>query len=118
MTENNIPVAEPVKPSEPQHHTEPTSGRALATIILGVMSLICTGFLTGIPAIIIGNMELRDIKAGKSGRQNEGITKLGFILGIIGTALTCIVTVITFIFIMLAVSFGSFEAIRSQVGSV
>lgn len=117
MTEQNIPVAEPVKQKIPVHH-EPTSTRALATIILGILSLVCAGFLTGVPAIIIGNLELKDIKAGKSGKQNEGITRVGFILGIIGTALTCVITIITFIFIMLAVTFGGFEAIRSQAGSV
>jgi magnesium-transporting ATPase (P-type) len=119
QTAENVPVAEPVGAHEHKSgHHEPSSGRAIATLVLGILSIMCAGFLTGVPAIIIGNMEMKDIRAGKSGRQNEGITKVGFILGIIGTALTCIMTLITVIFVMLAVSFGGFEAIRSSVGSV
>lgn len=115
---NNIPVAEPVNNSHQKSvHHEALSSRAITTLVLGILSIICTGFLTGVPAIILGNIELKDVKAGKSGKQNESITKVGFILGIIGTALTCIMTVITFLFIMLAVSFGGFEAIKAGTGT-
>ena len=117
MDQENIPVAEPVKPPTGNHH-EVASGRAIATLILGILSLLCTGFLTGIPAIILGNMELKDIKAGKSSKQSEGIARVGFILGIIGTALTCIITLIIALFFFLAVTFGGFDAMRNSIGSV
>ena len=96
--EENIPVAKPVEkqtPSQPTSTpTEPTpsaGGKAIAALILGVLSLVCMGFLTGVPAIIIGRMELTDIKNGKSPKQGESIAKIGFVLGIIGTALTCLI---------------------------
>ena len=82
MDEQNIPVAKPVesnKPAEqaPQGPTSQASSKAMAALILGILALVCMGFLTGIPAIIIGKMELKDIKEGKSPKEGEGIAKVG-----------------------------------------
>ncbi len=84
-----IPIATPVQPMPPPQQASQTgSTRALATLILGVLSLICGGFMTGIPAIILGHMELKAIKLGTAPKEGEGLAKVGYILGIVGTVLT------------------------------
>lgn len=118
MDEQQIPVAKPV---ENQPVTEQPGGvcaspkdtassRAMAALILGILSIVCMGFLTGIPAIIIGKMELNDIKIGKANKAGEGIAKIGFILGIVGTAFTCLVMIVSIGLIVLAGFMEGMEA--------
>ena len=70
MNQENIPVAEPVA-QEPRPSAQGPSGRAIATLILGILSLICMGFVAGVPAIILGSMEMRAIKAGQAPAAGE-----------------------------------------------
>jgi prepilin-type processing-associated H-X9-DG protein len=63
-----------------------TSGKAIASLVLGLLSLVCTLF-TGIPAIILGALGLSDI--GRSGGRigGKGMATAGIILGGIGAIL-------------------------------
>jgi Domain of unknown function (DUF4190) len=103
MENEQIPVAKPVAVEQPVVPTpnqgQPASAgqaantsspKAITALILGILSVLCMGFVTGIPAIIIGSMELKEIKAGKSPASGENITKIGYILGIVGTVLSCL----------------------------
>lgn len=87
---DNIPTAKPVEPQVVTPTAPAASARATTALVLGILSIVCAGFLAGIPAIIIGRMELRDIKSGSAPKSGEGIAKVGFILGIIGTAISCL----------------------------
>ena len=115
--ENQIPVAKPVEPSQPTQQSSTGSTRALVTLILGVLSLVCGGFVMGIPAIIPGHMELKAIKAGEAPKEGEGVAKVGYILGIVGTVLTCLVMLGIFLLMMLGISLGAGEAISGAVNS-
>ncbi|PKQ14536.1 MAG: hypothetical protein CVT68_11375 [Actinobacteria bacterium HGW-Actinobacteria-8] len=54
-------------------------------LVLGILSIVCCGLFTGIPAIILGN---NSKKAAAEGRSTNGsLGNVGFILGIIGTVL-------------------------------
>lgn len=112
---DNIPTAKPVEPQATPPAGPPASARATTTLILGILSIVCAGFLAGIPAIIIGRMELRDIKSGIAPKSGEGIAKVGFILGIIGTALSCIITLVSIGMIVLAVMLGTSEAMKTAL---
>lgn len=61
-----------------------TSGKATASLVLGLLSFLCV-FLTGIPAIIFGILGLRDI--GRSGERlgGKGVAITGIITGSIGS---------------------------------
>lgn len=120
MENEQIPMAKAVAEEQPAISTpnqgQPTtpvpdgnsSGpKAIAALILGILSVLCMGFMTGIPAIIIGSMELRDIKAGKSPASGKSIAKIGYILGIIGTILSCIATLAFAAITAFGVSVGS-----------
>ncbi len=52
------------------------------------------GILTGIPAWIMGKNDLKAIAAGEMDPAGQGLTKVGYILGIISVALTAITVVV------------------------
>lgn len=64
------------------------SGRAIASLVLGILSLIGCGCLAGIPALILAYGELRAIDAGESSPAGRGFAKAGQIMGWISIGLT------------------------------
>lgn len=115
--EQKIPVAQPVEPSQPSQPSSTGSTRALITLILGVLSLVCGGFVMGIPAIILGHMELKAIKNGEAPKEGEGVAKVGYILGIVGTVLTCLLMLGMFLLMLLGISLGAGQAMSEAVNS-
>jgi hypothetical protein len=63
-----------------------TSGKAIASLILGLMSFLCSVF-TGIPAVIVGIWSLVDINKSRGRLSGQGLAIGGMITGIIGIAL-------------------------------
>ena len=59
---------------------EATSGKAVAALILGLMSL-CLSIFTGIPAIILGAMSLSQIKRSRGRLGGQGMAIAGIVLG-------------------------------------
>ena len=57
--------------------------KALWSMILGILGLVCCGFFTGVPALIIGNQAKQEIAASGGTQTGEGMAKAGVILGII-----------------------------------
>ncbi|MBM7515287.1 DUF4190 domain-containing protein [Nocardioides nitrophenolicus] len=66
-------------------------------LILGILSLICCGLFTGIPAIIMGKKALDESKTANY--NNAGVIKAGWICGIIGTALSALGIILNIILI-------------------
>lgn len=109
------PPTEQIPPAQPVQQVIPPpspSGRAIATLILGILSIICCGFFCGIPAIILGKQELNAIKEGRSNAEGNTITQIGFILGIVGTVLSCIGGLIYLLFIIFGISMGFMESVQ------
>lgn len=88
------------------------SGKAITALILGIVSLVCCGFLTGIPAIIVGKSEMNAIQEGRSPAAGESVAKIGYILGIIGTILTCLATLAYAVLFMLGIGAGIMEEVQ------
>ena len=107
MDQNEIPVAHPVQPPKDVKASPQSSGRATATLICGILAITCTGLVTGIPAIILGAMELKAIKAGRSPEIGGSITKLGLILGAVGTLLSILALLAFIAIVALGVSLGA-----------
>ncbi len=61
------------------------------SLILGILSIVCFGFLAGIPAIILGALALN--KIGKSGGRltGHGLAIGGLVTGIVGSLLGCLI---------------------------
>jgi len=70
------------------------SGRAITSMILSIASLLlCCTFL-GVPGMILGKIEMNAISEGRAPQAGDGFAKTGFYLGIAGTALSLVATVV------------------------
>ena len=67
-------------------------GRGALILVLGILSMVILGPLAGIPAWVMGSKDLKRIRQGAISDSERTVTKVGMILGIIGTFL--ILTVI------------------------
>jgi hypothetical protein len=67
-----------------------TSGKAVASLILGLFSL-CLFLITGIPAIILGILGLRDIGRSEGRVTGQGLAIAGLVLGGLGLLLSAVV---------------------------
>lgn len=63
------------------------SGRGTIILVLGILSIVMFGPLSGIPAWVMANTDLRKIDAGIIPASERTTTRAGKILGIIGTFL-------------------------------
>lgn len=89
------------------------SGKAIAALVMGILSLICCGFFAGIPAIIVGRSEMTAIREGRSPIAGESVAKVGYILGIIGTIFSCLVALGYLLVIALGLGAGLLEKAQS-----
>lgn len=95
----------------------PTDGKATASLVLGLLSLVC-GLLAGIPAIILGHISLSNIKKSGGRLKGEGIALAGLIMGYIS------LVAIPFILIIAAIAIPNLLRARtsaneaSAVGSI
>jgi len=64
-----------------------TNQKAIWSLVLGILGLVCCGFLTGIPALILGNSAKKEIAASGGAETGMGMAQAGFVLGIIAIAL-------------------------------
>ena len=62
--------------------------RATLIMVLGILSIVCCGLFTGIPAIIMGRQATQQIDASGGALGGRGKVQAGFICGIIGTVLS------------------------------
>jgi hypothetical protein len=62
-----------------------TNSKAIWSLVLGILGLLCCGFFAGIPAIILGRMAQGEI--ARTGQQGKGLATAGFILGIVACVL-------------------------------
>jgi hypothetical protein len=64
-----------------------TNQKALWSMILGIVGIVCCGFVTGIPALILGNMAKKEIAASGGAETGGGMATAGVVLGIISIVL-------------------------------
>lgn len=64
------------------------SANGVLILILGILSILMFGCLTGIPAWIMGNNGLKQIDRGEADPGERSLVTAGKILGIVGTALS------------------------------
>jgi hypothetical protein len=68
------------------------NGLGTWALVLGILSFFCGGFLTGIAAVIVGNMSKKAQAAGQANNGNLG--RIGVILGWIAIGLSVLVIII------------------------
>jgi hypothetical protein len=87
------------------------STNAIVALVLGILSFFGFGFLTGIPAWIMGRNELRAIDSGSSPSAGRTLATIGMWLGIVATALA-ILALVFFLFVA-----GGMAALTAGAGS-
>jgi hypothetical protein len=69
----------------------PASGRATAAMVLGIVSIVlCLGFLSGIPAAILGKLELTAIDEGRAPEAGRTRATVGMVMGLLATVASCL----------------------------
>ena len=58
-----------------------TSGLAITSLVLGILSMFCFGFLTAIPAIILGIMVLVMMSKDARAKAGQGLAIAGLVTG-------------------------------------
>lgn len=103
-------------PEEMPFSKEPTtSGKAIASLVLGLVSiLLCMNILTGIPAIILGILGLNEINRGYGRVGGKGMAITGLITGILGSVLMPIVLMLMVALLLPAVQATRGAAQRAQ----
>ncbi|MFO1464606.1 MAG: DUF4190 domain-containing protein [bacterium] len=92
----------PAAPSgAPQNNT-----KAVVSLVLGILSLLCCGFFAGIPAIIVGRSEVKAIDEGRGDPGNRNLAQIGWILGLVGTILSAIGALVYIAIIAMAIMQG------------
>jgi hypothetical protein len=64
------------------------SSKAVWSLVLGILGIICCQILAPV-AWVMGNQELKAIRAGAANPANQGMAMAGMIMGIVGTILLC-----------------------------
>jgi hypothetical protein len=79
---------------QPAWHTQPvppTDGKAIAALVLGILSLVGTmcwlGAPLGIPAIILGTLAIRDVRRSDGMTGGIGMATAGVVMGSLGSLL-------------------------------
>jgi len=105
----------PMKQTEqrpPSQHVYQEAGRGTMVFIFGLLGLVMMGPFFGIPAWIMGHRDLKKIREGIIPQSEEGLTRVGYILGIIATVLWGLILLIVLFSIMVGLALFR-EALRS-----
>jgi hypothetical protein len=76
------------EPRRSRRNYQPHRGTLI--LVLGILSVVGFGILTGIPAWIMGNSDLKQMRAGIMDPEGESNTNIGRILGMVMTIITLI----------------------------
>ena len=86
-----------------------TSGLAISSLVLGILSFVCFSILTAIPGVICGHKALSQIKRSGGALAGKGMAIAGLIMGYIAIVLAMIT-----IPILLSVAIPNFLKARDQ----
>jgi len=65
-----------------------TNQSARFSMLLGIVSVFGGVFITSIPAIVLGHVALRQIRASKEKQHGKGMAEAGLILGYLVTVIS------------------------------
>jgi type II secretory pathway pseudopilin PulG len=71
----------------PVHPGARTDGKAIASLVCGLLSVSCLSIITGIPAVILGHMSRSSIQKSMGQLKGQGMALAGLIMGYVSIAL-------------------------------
>ncbi|HKW57089.1 MAG TPA: DUF4190 domain-containing protein [Candidatus Acidoferrum sp.] len=71
-----------------------TSGKAIGSLICGIVSMVILPFFASIPAVILGHISLSEIRKGAGRLQGKGMALAGLIMGYFSVAFIPIILII------------------------
>jgi hypothetical protein len=87
-----LPGAVPSSPPGPVGQAlAPQSGLAITSFVLGMLSLVCFGFLAGIPAVICGHLARARARRSPGQYGGAGFALAGLITGYVGLVLSLVI---------------------------
>lgn len=86
----------------PNPGVAPQNGMGTAALVMGILQFFCLGTIGSVLAVIFGKIGMN--KADQGLANNRGVAKAGFILGIVGLALTAVGLIVWFIAFGVAMS--------------
>ena len=89
--------------SIPTQHSTSTNQKAVWSLVLGILSLVFCGLLSGIPGWILGVMAKKEIRS--SNESGEGMAIAGLVLSIIGTILSIVLIMGYIVIFVIAFSY-------------
>ncbi len=79
------PIGEATMIAQPVPASAKTEPLAIWSLVLGILGLVCCGFVLGIPAVICGHLALGKLKKDP-GLQGKGMATAGLIIGYLAIA--------------------------------
>ena len=76
---------------QPYGQQAPTDGKATASLVLGILSILCFGILAGIPAIILGHISRGNIRRSMGRLSGGGMALAGLIMGYVSIFITLLI---------------------------
>ena len=78
---------------QPYAQVPQTDGKATASLILGILSILCFGLFAGIPAVVLGHMSRSNIEKSMGRLTGGGLALAGLIMGYCSLAITVLIIV-------------------------
>jgi len=115
MSQSHTPPPAMPVPSTPQGYPPPPAmpqqnGLAVASLVLGIVSLACSQFITAVPGVILGHIALRQIRASGGTQTGEGMAIGGLVCGYISIGVTLLIGLAWLVFIVLGLSMAALSA--------
>ncbi len=79
-----IPSMSPAQPQQaaPQPYAPPPNDpKAIWSMVLGILSVVCCGLFAGIPAVILGHISHSNIQKSRGALKGDGMAIAGLVLG-------------------------------------
>ena len=101
------PQSQPGSIQPPSGASPETSGKAIASLVFGILTWVFLPILGGIIAIIVGNLALSDIKKSDGRLSGSGMAKAGIILSVIQLVLILVPVCMLCLLSMLGPAIGN-----------